>query len=72
MNVYTYTQARQKFASLLDRAKRQGKVLIRRKDGTTFAIVPEKSGRSPLEVEGVNCSATTRDIIRAVRESRKA
>ena len=53
MNVYTYSEARQNFASVLDTAKKKGKVLIKRKDGTTFAIVPEKGKRSPLDVPGV-------------------
>ena len=33
MNVYTYSEARQKLASVLDTAESTGKVLIRRKDG---------------------------------------
>ncbi len=71
MNVYTYSEARQNFASVLDTAKKKGKVLIKRKDGTTFAIVPEKGKRSPLDVPGVRTDVSTKEIIRAVRESRK-
>ena len=71
MNVYTYSEARQKFASVLDAAKRKGKVLVRRKDGSTFAITPENVRKSPLDVKGVRCSASTRDIVQAVRESRQ-
>ena len=41
MLVYTYSEARQKLARVLDEAESQGKVLIRRKDGRTFALVPE-------------------------------
>ncbi len=71
MNVYTYSEARQNFASVLDTAKRIGKVLIKRRDGTTFAIVPEKDKRSPLDVPGVRTNVSTKEIVRAVRESRK-
>ena len=43
MNVYTYSEARQKLASVLKKAEATGKVLIRRKDGSTFALTPEPS-----------------------------
>jgi hypothetical protein len=33
MNVYTYSEARQNLASLLDQAAREGEVRIQRKDG---------------------------------------
>jgi PHD/YefM family antitoxin component YafN of YafNO toxin-antitoxin module len=36
MKTYTYSQARQRLAALLDRARREGRVLIRRKDGEVF------------------------------------
>ena len=36
MNVYTYTEARQNLATLLDKALREGEVLIRGKDGQVF------------------------------------
>jgi hypothetical protein len=36
MNVYTYTEARQNLASLLDQAVRDGEVRIKRKDGQIF------------------------------------
>ena len=37
MEVYTYSEARQKLAEVLQQAESTGKVLIRRKDGLTFA-----------------------------------
>ena len=49
MQVYTYSEARQKLAMILDQAENTGKVIIRRKDGRTFALVPEKVVSSPLE-----------------------
>ena len=71
MTVFTYSQARQNFAAVLERAKKEGKVLIKRKDGSIFALCPETANTSPLDVEGVRTSATTGDIVRAVRESRR-
>ncbi len=50
MEIYTYSEARQKLASVLDKAEASGKVLIRRKDGSTFALTPERAQRSPLDV----------------------
>lgn len=47
MNVYTYSEARQQLASVLDSAKKTGKVLIRRQDGSTFSITPEVEVKSP-------------------------
>ena len=41
MQVYTYSEARQKLARVLEQAESAGKVFIRRKDGRTFALVPE-------------------------------
>jgi len=41
MNVYTYTEARQKLATLLDKALQEGEVLIRRKDGQVFVVKPQ-------------------------------
>ena len=48
MQVYTYSEARQKLAIVLEQAENTGKALIRSKDGRTFALVPEKIASSPL------------------------
>ncbi len=37
---YTYSEARQKFAKLLEQAAVEGEVLVRRKDGQMFVIKP--------------------------------
>ena len=52
MNTFTYSEARQKLAFLLDKAKREGKVLIKRKDGTIFELRPINSKKSYLNVKG--------------------
>jgi hypothetical protein len=41
-NVYTYSDARQNLASLLDEAACNGEVKLRRKDGRVFVIKPKK------------------------------
>lgn len=71
MKVYTYSQARQKLAKLLDDARQEGKVQIKRRDGQTFVIKPVKDTTSPLNVEGVNSGLDIKDLNQAVRESRE-
>ena len=71
MQVYTYSEARQKLASVLEQAETTGKVLIRRKDGRTFALVPEKVVSSPLDVPSVNAKISTKEIVDIIREGRE-
>lgn len=71
MQVYTYSEARQKLAMVLDQAESTGKVLIRRKDGRVFALVPEKSPSSPLDVPTIKARISTQDIVDIVREGRE-
>jgi len=71
MTVYTYSQARQKFASLLNRARKDRKVLIKRRDGLIFSLTPEKIRKSPLNIKATKTKATTKDILQSLRESRK-
>lgn len=71
MTVFTYSQARQNLAGVLDRAAEEGKVQIRRKDGSVFTLCPEKPNTSPLNVKGVKTGVSTGEIVRAVRESRR-
>lgn len=69
MKVYTYSEARQKLATVLDLAKSE-EVIIKRRGGETFKIVFSKSSKSPFDVAGVKTKATTKDILDAVKESR--
>lgn len=71
MTVYTFSEARQKLASLLERARREGAVRIRRRDGQTFRIQPERSRRSPLDVKGIETEVTADEIVRIVRDMRQ-
>ncbi|MCF7929860.1 MAG: type II toxin-antitoxin system Phd/YefM family antitoxin [Spirochaetales bacterium] len=71
MQVFTYSEARQKLAMILDQAENKGKVLIRRKDGRTFALVPEKIVSSPLDVPSIRAKITTKEIVDIIREGRE-
>lgn len=71
MKVYTYSEARQKLASLLDQAAREGEVRIRRKDGQVFVLKPHPTNRSPLDVEGIDLGITTQEILEFIEEGRK-
>ena len=70
MQVYTYSEARQKFAHVLDEAESAGKVLIRRRDGRTYALVPERVAASPLDVPSVQANLSTQEIVALVRRER--
>jgi antitoxin Phd len=72
MNVYTYTEARQKLASLLDQAVREGEVRIKRKDGQVFVVKLQPSTKSPLEVEGINLGISSQEILSFIAEGRKS
>lgn len=71
MKVYTYSQARQKLAKLLDDARQEGQVQIKRRDGQTFVIKPVEKKKSPLDVAGVTTSISLEELNEAVRESRE-
>ncbi|NQT86893.1 type II toxin-antitoxin system Phd/YefM family antitoxin [bacterium] len=70
MDTYTYSEARQKLSTILDRAEVCGKVLIRRKDGRTFALVPERTEGSPLDVPSIGARVTTNELVSIVRKGR--
>lgn len=69
MKVYSYSQARQHFAEVLDSAKKE-EVLIRRKGGDVFTLALQKTKKSPFDVPGVKTRATTADILSAIRQVR--
>jgi len=69
MKAYTYSEARENFASVLEEAERDGAVEIRRRDGAIFRISPaRRSKASPLDVKGVKLGVRTADLVAAVRE----
>ena len=71
MREYSFTEARQNFASILDEAKREGVVCIKKRDGEAFYIKPATSKKSPLDVEGVDIGISSSEIIDIVREGRE-
>ena len=71
MQVYTYSETRQKLAFVLDQAETSGKVLIRRKDGRTFALIPENISDSPLDIPTIKAKISTKEIVDIIREGRE-
>lgn len=71
MKEFTYSDARQRFAELLDRARRDGAVRIRRRDGQVFVLRPDSRRGSPLDVDGLDLKLTTDEIVDLVHEGRR-
>lgn len=71
MKEYTYSEARQRLAALLERARREGEVRIRRKDGQLFLLRPARPAGSPLDVPGLDLNLSRAEIVALVRESRR-
>jgi antitoxin Phd len=69
--VYTYTDARQNLAALLDKAAREGEVRIKRRDGQVFVVRPETIAGSPLDVAGVELGLTSAEILDFIAEGRR-
>ncbi len=72
MKVYTYSEAREKLAKVLEESKTE-EVVIRRRKGDTYAIVPQSPHprRSPFDVAGLNKGISKDEIVEAIRESRE-
>ena len=70
METYSYSEARQKLSSVLDKAESTGKVLIRRRDGRTYALVPERAPTSPLDVPSVEANMSTKEVVSLIRSER--
>ncbi|MCK4925044.1 MAG: type II toxin-antitoxin system Phd/YefM family antitoxin [Spirochaetes bacterium] len=71
MKTYTFSEARQRFAAVLEKAKIEGKVLIKRKDGSLFEIHPVPKKDSPLNIMGVRLDLSADEIVDVVREIRR-
>lgn len=71
MKEFTAVEARQRLASLLDRASKDGAVRIRRKDGRAFVLRPEQPAHSPLDVPAIGTRLSRDDILDAIREGRR-
>ena len=71
MQIYTCSETKQKLSSVLDKAQAMGKVIIRRKDGRTFVLVPEETRRSPLDVPSIRARVTTGELVEIVKKGRR-
>ena len=71
MNTYTYTEARQKLASILEQAAKYGEVRIKRRDGQVFVIKPQKRKGSPLAVDGIKLNLSRNEILQSIEEGRR-
>ncbi|MCA9980520.1 MAG: hypothetical protein KDD89_06800 [Anaerolineales bacterium] len=69
--VYTYSEARQKLATLLDEVVKDGQVLIQRQDGTLFVVQQQAEAGSPLAVPGVDLALTRAELVSFVQEGRQ-
>jgi len=69
--VYTYTDARQNLAVILDKAEAEGEVRIKRRDGRVFVIKPDRGRASPLDIEGIDLGVTTDEIVQFIAEGRR-
>ncbi len=64
----TYTQT-ESLTDLLEKARHDGGVYIRRDDGLLFLLKPE-AAVSPFDVEGVDTGVTREQILEAIHEGR--
>jgi antitoxin (DNA-binding transcriptional repressor) of toxin-antitoxin stability system len=66
-----YSEARQNLSKVLDTAKAEGKVIIRRADGSEFNITPVKQKSAKIKWPGVQTGLTRVQILSALREVRE-
>jgi hypothetical protein len=71
MKVYTYSEARQRLARILDEARDGGEVRIKRRDGSEYSVRRVDRKGSPLDVPGVDTDLSRDEIVAAIRESRE-
>lgn len=69
MQIYSETQ--ENLSVLLERAREEGEVRIRRADGQIFVLKPEKTNRSALDIAGIDLGISTEEIVEFVREGRE-
>ena len=71
MRIFTYSEARQNFTTLLNTALKE-EVIITRKDGSRFKLLPlapaKTPPKSPLEgIKGVKAKISTRDLLELIK-----
>ena len=72
MKSYTFSEARQNFAAILEQARRDGAVHIQRRDGQSFVLLPEQH-TSPLDIPGITPAQSIGrdDILASIQEWRR-
>jgi len=69
--VVTYSEARKTFASILDKAKADGAVIIKRADGSMFRLSPEQKYASPFEGITTDVHLKPEELHNALEDSRQ-
>ena len=73
MQSYSFSEARQNLATVLDVADKEGAIRINRKDGQAFILKPVPVSGFSLNIKAINVDITTdyiADIVRKGREDR--
>ena len=71
MKVYTFSEARQNFAAVLDKSQKEGSVRVTRRDGRVYTIQLAQEPASPLDVKPVRLKLSRAELVSAVREGRE-
>lgn len=63
MAIYSYSEARERLSTLLERALMEGQVKLRNRDGRVFVIRPEPLPKiSPFDVRSVELAISKVDM----------
>ena len=68
MTTYTQTES---LTDLMEKARQDGGIYIRRDDGLLFLLKPE-AALSPFDVEGVDTGVTREEILEAIHDGRNS
>ena len=71
MREYSFTEARQQFASVLEEAKKDGVICIKKRNGESFYLKPATPKKSPLDIQGVDLGITASEIVDIIRSGRE-
>jgi len=71
MRTYSYSEVQRNLSAILNTALTQD-VIIRKRDGRKFKIIPvtENVSQSPFEVPGINTDVSTREMVDILKQSR--
>lgn len=70
MRVFSYSEARKRFAEVLDLAK-DDEVIIKRRNGESFSLRTVMKSKSPFDIDGLEIDITTAELVAVIRESRE-